>query len=330
MTAASTSTAVATAAPLTGTAFVARPVTGVSTLVVVVYHYIQEPASARFPRLQGLTVSEFEQQLSRLQERYEIATLDSAVAFLRGDYQPARSLCLLTFDDGLKDHARHVAPRLAAEGLQGVFFVTTACFDGTVATVHKSHHLAAALGFDTYRRHFMRRLAESPIRMGPPDRDRATLAYPWDPPEVADFKYLVNYRLPQDWSAALVTDLFATCLGDEAAFARELYLSPDDAIAMQRVGMIIGGHSDAHQPLAAMPAAAQARDAACCAATLRSRLLPQPHWPFSYPYGSHDATTVAAVAAASFLSGFALEGRDNRPGADMFRIHRIDTKDLAF
>lgn len=322
--------AVATRAPLTGTPFVARPQAGVHTLVTVVYHYIQDPAAAKFPRLQGLTLSEFDRQLAALQQRYEMATLDSAVGFIEGRYHPDRSLCLLTFDDGLKAHATHVTPRLVAAGVQGVFFLTTSCFEGSVATVHKNHHLTAALGFDTYRRWFMRRLAEAPVRMGPPDRARATLAYPWDPPIVADFKYLLNFRLPEDWRASLVDDLFAAHLGDEAAFARELYLSADDAEGLQRAGMIIGGHSEAHVPLSALPPGAQARDVSRCLTTLRSRLRPQAHWPFSYPYGAHDAATVAAIVEAGFQSGFALEGGDNHPGADVFRIHRVDTKDIAF
>lgn len=316
--------------PITGTPFVARPDPAVKTLVVVVYHYIQDPADARFPGLQGLTVAEFDQQLATLQERYEMATLDSATAFLEGRYRPARSLCLLTFDDGLRDHARHVTPRLASAGLHGVFFVTTSCLDGSVAAVHKNHHLTAALGFDAYRKAFIRRLADTPAAATKPDHARAILAYPWDPPNVADFKYLVNYQLPETIRHSIVNELFAATLGDEADFASELYLSVDDAKAMQAAGMIIGGHSDGHQPLSALPPAAQTRDVSLCARALHTRLDPQPLWPFSYPYGKHDESTAAAVAAAGFQSGFALEGGDNLPGEDVFRIRRVDTKDLAF
>lgn len=325
-----TTTVAMPAAPVTGQPFQARPVPGMPTLVVVVYHYIQDPQTARFPRLQGLTIEQFIDQLRQLQARYELATLDAAIAFLEGRYQPDRSLCLLTFDDGLSGHARDVAPILSDAGVQGVFFVTTSCLSGTVASVHKNHYLTAALGFDDYRRLFKRRLAESPVRLGPADGTRAALAYPWDSETVADFKYLLNYRLPAEWRTALVDDLFAEHLGSETAFAREIYLSTDDAREMQRAGMVIGGHSHGHTPLAALHAGAQARDLAQCAAGLRAHLLEQQHWPFSYPYGVFDGHTVAAASAAGFQSGFALAGGDNPAGRHLFAIHRVDTKDLAF
>jgi peptidoglycan/xylan/chitin deacetylase (PgdA/CDA1 family) len=315
--------------PLTGQPFYARPAS-IAELIVVVYHYVREPLSSRFPRIQGLTTTGFCEQVKELCRRYEMATIESAMAFLDGRYRPRRSLCLLTFDDGLKEHARDVLEVLSVANVQGVFFVTTTCMAGAVATVHKNHHLMAALGFDDYRRAFMRRLAEVPVRMTDADPLQAELAYPWDPPAVASFKFLLNYRLPAEWRTQLVGELFETEIGDEFEFARELYLDPDDAVAMQDHGMIIGGHSHDHVPLSDLSAGAQMRDVAGCAARLRGVLRDQPHWPFSYPYGMSNAATRDALAHSGFDSGFALEGGANPPGQDRYAIRRVDTKDICF
>ena len=52
-----------------------------------------------------------------------------ASAICGATYKPRRDLCLLTFDDGLKEHYREVTPILHERGIEGVFHVITACSD---------------------------------------------------------------------------------------------------------------------------------------------------------------------------------------------------------
>lgn len=316
--------------PLTGQPFVAGVRDGEAELVAIVYHYVRDPTTSRFPRIKGMTPFEFRNQIAQLRRCYEMATLESAMAFLAGRYSPRRSLCLLTFDDGLKEHAREVLEILTGTGLYGVFFVTTACLDGAVASVHKNHHLMAWLGFDNYREAVMRQLRQLPVPVADPDPVRAALAYPWDRPEVAAFKYLLNYALPEEWRCGIVDALFATHLGDERVVAREIYLDGDDARRMQRAGMAIGGHSHRHVPLTQLTAGAQTDDAVQCARRLRAELDEQLHWAYSYPYGASNADSPRALADAGFDSGFALDGGSNRAGQDAYCIRRVDTKDLTF
>ena len=143
-----------------------------------------------------------------------MATLESSMAFLDGDYRPSRDLCLLTFDDGLKEHFREVAPLLAERGLQGLFFLITSCLEErTVAPVHMNHFLMAKLDFETYRCAFLSRVEElSPgaaAEVGAGYGPAAQAAYPWDPPEVASFKYLFNFVLDPGMRDAMVGVLFA-------------------------------------------------------------------------------------------------------------------------
>ena len=66
------------------------------------YHYVRDLPKTSFPRIKGMLTSDFQRQLQALQSRYEMATLEIALDFLKGAYSPTRDLCLLTFDDGLK------------------------------------------------------------------------------------------------------------------------------------------------------------------------------------------------------------------------------------
>src|SRR5262245_51904604 len=96
-----------------------------TSLTVVMYHYVRDLPRSRFPRIKGMLTKDFAAQVDRLRSLFEMATLESALAYLRGNYLPERPLCLLTFDDGLKDHFTDVLSILAVRRIQGQFFLIT-------------------------------------------------------------------------------------------------------------------------------------------------------------------------------------------------------------
>lgn len=304
-----------------------------ATLTVVMYHYVRDLPSTRFPRIKGLLTDDFRRQVAALVQRYEMATLESALAFVRGEYRPKRDLCLLTFDDGLKDHFTEVLPILADRRLQGVFFIPTACVEETrVASVHKNHFLLAAVEFEEYRRAFLDELKRRRPETNT-DVDRATVAatYRWDIPEVAAFKYLLNFGVPERLRDAILDALFVAYLGDEQAFARELYLSWQDACQMQDTGMVIGSHSHNHTAMSILSDDRQREDLDACTNLLQRHLRPQPLWPFSYPYGkrhTYNDLTVHTIRELGYCCSFGTESGVNYVGQDLFALRRIDTKDV--
>jgi peptidoglycan/xylan/chitin deacetylase (PgdA/CDA1 family) len=303
-------------------------------LWVVMYHYVRDLPRTRFPRIKGMLTADFGKQVDRLSGRYEMATLESALAFLAGEYHPVRDLCLLTFDDGLKEHYTDVLPILSERRIQGLFFVITRCpEEGRVVPVHKNHFLMAELPFDEYRHAFLARLGEaSPDTPTEVDVTQATSSYRWDMPDVAAFKYLLNMRLPEALREEILDALFAEYLGDEAEFARQLYLSWEEAREMQAQGMLMGGHSHNHAALATLDDETQQADLERCAQLLHSRLCPQAMWPFSYPYGqSHtfNSVTVETIRDLGFACSFATAVGPNEAGQDIYSIRRIDPKDAA-
>jgi len=302
-------------------------------LWAVAYHYVRDLPRTRFPGIKGKLTGDFEAQVDWLSERCEMATLQSAMDFLAGRYQPERDLCLLTFDDGLKDHHANVLPLLAGRNIQGLFFLTTVCLEEhRVLPIHKNHFLMAGMVFDEYRDAFLRRLAAmSDQTPDPQDAERAKAAYPWDTQDVAEFKFFLNYRVPEKLRVRVLDALFATFLGDEQAFAQDLYMSWDEAKEMQARGMVLGGHTHQHVALSKLTDTEQAADLAACADALRRRLSPQPLWPFTYPYGhgySFNAVTVDNLRGQNFMCSFTTEPGSNPPGADLFTLHRIDTNDV--
>jgi peptidoglycan/xylan/chitin deacetylase (PgdA/CDA1 family) len=307
-----------------------------SQLHVVMYHYVRDLPRTRFPHLKGMLIDDFRAQVDELIARYEMASLETALAFLRGDYRATRDLCLLTFDDGLQEHWATVTPLLAERGVQGLFFIITAALEERrVAAVHMNHFLMATLGFNEYRRAFLCRLRELAPTISPAetlDHARVRRTYRWDEPAVAAFKYLFNFTLATQLRDRIVGELFVEYLGAEADFARELYLTWAQARQMQEAGMLIGGHSHQHLPLARLSDDEQAGDLHACLQSLQQRLRPQSQWPFSYPYGKRDSfneATIGQLQRAGFTCAFATEVGANAAGADLFAMRRVDGKDLA-
>lgn len=303
-------------------------------LVVVMYHYVRDLPHTPFPRLKGLLPAEFESQIKLLQDRYEMASLESALAFLDGAYISQQDLCLLTFDDGLRDHYETVLPILVKYNLTGVFFTITACQEfGRVVSTHKNQFLMAGLGFEEYRQSFLKYLCTSEAALVPEvDQTAAQRIYRWDSPDVAAFKYLVNHVLPGELKTRVLGQLFAERLGDEVEFAHQLYLSWDEAREMQTMGMVFGGHTHEHITLAKVSDNRQTQDLETCASLLRRQLHPQSVWPFSYPYGKPDtfnAHTVAVLKRLGFVCAFSAVPGVNLAGQNLFHLQRMDTKNIS-
>jgi peptidoglycan/xylan/chitin deacetylase (PgdA/CDA1 family) len=292
------------------------------------YHYVRDLPRTPYPRIKALLTDTFWRQVTALAQRYEIATLESALDYLQGAYEPDRDLCLLTFDDGLNDHFTTVMPILSDLGLPAVFFVSTACIDGRVAAVHQNHFVMAALGEERYCQAVLDRLAE--LRPGmstavPPETAQAF--YRWDSPAVASVKYLINVYLPLSLRDELIATLFIEHIGDMASFAEQLYLSWDQTRQMQAAGMTIGGHAHDHVALAVIGAEGARHEATTCYRRLREELRPQHLWSFSYPYGSYDPSARCEVQRAGFGCSFTVESGENDAGQDLFAIRRIDANE---
>jgi peptidoglycan/xylan/chitin deacetylase (PgdA/CDA1 family) len=282
-----------------------------------------------------MLLDDFRNQVKVLPDFFEMATLNSACDFLAGSYRPRRDLCLMTFDDGLKEHYSEITPILADKGIQGVFFPITGCMqDHVVAPVHMNHFLLASLGCEQYRAAFVAELSQlglSDLAHATMDNAVAQWTYPLDDCETARFKYFFNFLLPPLYRDAVVQKLFEEWIGEEAAFARDLYLSWAEAREMQQVGMMMGGHSHTHRPLARLDNAELELDLTSCWELMQANLDMQDCWPFSYPYGkadSFDERVIQKLRALGFYCSLCTEKGLNVPGVDLFAIHRVDCKQI--
>ena len=302
-------------------------------LRVVRYQYVRDLQRTPFPNLKGMQLEDFRSQVTEISTQFEMASVESAIDFMAGEYRPRRDLCLLTFDDGLKEHYTEVTPFLHEKRIRAVFFPITGCLEEKkVAAVHMNHFLMATMDPAEYAEGFYRKVAEmSPDALASPQLDQASAAemFRWETPEVARFKYLFHFGLDSDLRDRAVRELFNEHIGDETTFAESLYLSWEDARKMQKAGMAIGGHTHQHKPLANLSTQELTWDLETCHRLLHEKLMPQSVWSFSYPYGKKDSFHLRAVRKLqqlNFRCAFSTEVGDNRRGADQFMVGRTSWK----
>jgi peptidoglycan/xylan/chitin deacetylase (PgdA/CDA1 family) len=303
-------------------------------LTVVNYHYLRHAGSGEHFPVHALRFDSFREHLSLFRSQYEMATMESALAFLQGRYTPRRDLCLLTFDDGLREHYTHVAPLLLEEHLSGVFFVVTSSLDGEVATVHRIHLLMAALGEPAWWTALARELHDSGLGALVRDLPMQAVrrAYRFDAPDTARAKYLLNYTLSPAERDPLLSRLFDTHVGHVGRahdVAQSLYFDWSEAAEMQYAGLTIGGHSHTHVPLASRTVQEQQEEISLCARRLEQSLGQEKPRPFSYPHGSFDASTIACLREAGFSCAFTTVPGPNEAGADLFTLRRADAIDVS-
>ena len=277
------------------------------------YHYVRDGA-----RVHARSLSDFEQELDHVAERYECVTLDDVV---RTGIR--EGTCLLTFDDGLVEHLRTVAPALEERGLTGVFApVGRAVVERHVADVQKTQFLLAAsddhgaLG---------RRILESV-----PDPERVwaenTPPHRFDAPATVLVKRALQDGLPEDVRTRLLDELFREHVaGDERGFADQLYLTLDDCRELVARGHEVIGHGWEHRRLGLLPVEAQRAELE------RTRAFVGEvggTWAQCFAYGSRNRDTLALLDELGCVAGLTTDPRRAAGDDSLLELPRIDTNDL--
>lgn len=300
--------------------------------IAVMYHYVRDRAGTPVADISGLGVADFERQLDQLCEHLEPVDWPTFRTRLdRGADVPDNTF-LLTFDDGLLDHAEVVAPILRRRGIRAAFFVQGGVLEtGQMANHHQAHILRCILGDVGFRDAVAQWLAEN----GPAqdwnariDPQQAAQIYHYETPMRARFKYLLSHAVPIAMRSRMLNDLFTRHVGDTRDWAGQWYMSWDDLKQLAADGHTIGGHGYRHEFYTRLEPADQSRDMSRIIALLRDNLGPGSR-PFSYPYGSWTASVARRCALVGFVQAFSTGAGLVKPGTDPYKIPRIDTIEIS-
>jgi len=300
------------------------------TCLVVMYHYVRDAAATPFPEIRALPPAAFSQQLDWLQQHYHVLRPDELEAALDNHATLPDKAALLTFDDGFADHGDAVATELLRRGLSAIVFVSGDAASATprVLPVHKTQFLLARLGASAFERAVLERWAST---MPAGRLPRVFGDDGWEHPDERAVKHLLHYELPFELADGLLGDLFREHIGDETAFARDLYLDEARVTAMARQGIVFGYHTRSHRMLSRLSREEQRRELHDGVAWIR-RLTGQRWVPFCYPWGgpaTYTDETIALLAEHGYSMAFNTVRRRAEIGRDgRFELPRVDARDL--
>jgi len=273
--------------------------------VVMMYHYVRPDGAAIPAGIRPMLVSEFERQLDWLGERYEIVGPSQFLKWLAGDDGSTKPPCLLTFDDGTRDHAEVVTPILARRGLGGVFFVLSGpAEEGLMPLTHAIHWLLGQPDEHTWQlfEQYARDELGNVAALGDPAE--AQRIYHYEPPLRARIKYAANMAMPQGATNQIVRRAAQQAGISLEELARDWFVSAEQIAQMHQLGMTIGLHGHSHTSLQVLGPAGIAREIAHSSAYLAQITGAKPTW-WACPFGGTGASeeTLAAMRSAMTSAG---------------------------
>lgn len=298
------------------------------SLTVFMYHYIRDCGGGADPgsNIPGLPVHVFERQLDGLAKEYTFVSWRDVRKALQGELDLPKTACLLTFDDGLRDHYFNAFKVLQERSLSGLFFALARADDDGLALGHKIHFLLAALEMSEFRAVIWESLNAAQRRQLVRAEEYSRTTFPSSSPE--EETNLLKTVLQRELSGEidpLLSVLFEKYVGSETQTARSYYLNPEQIREMSAAGMHFGGHSRTHPWFDwIMPEQRQAEIRA--SAAWLSQIEPGP-WAFAYPYGGLSDDAPELLERNGFLAAFTTRAQVQHPHP--YFIGRLDGEELA-
>lgn len=284
-------------------------------LTIVMYHYVRNFQTSRYPKIKGLEYSGFLNQLDFLSRNYTIMRMEDVVDAHRSRAELPENAALLTFDDGYTEHYNLVFPALYDRRLQGSFFAPVEPVrDAKLLDVNRVHFILASCGDPALLGSYIDKQVN--VRREQLDLDTVSayrakwaIANRFDNAESIYVKRMLQTALPETFRNEIAAALFAQFVSsDEAAFASELYITRDQAKLMQSSGMYFGSHGFSHYWLNHVPAETQMHEVDASLEFLRDIGSPvDDFWVMCYPFGGWNEGLLDVLRSRQCTLGLTTE-----------------------
>lgn len=299
------------------------------------YHYVRDVLDTPYKGIKACSHSEFIHQVKHLRSNFDVFTLEQARELIHNPELLNSSYFALTFDDGLKEHAKFVTEALVELGTPGFFYVPSQpMLEGVVLPVHKNHFLLSELSIAEYTEKVHRELDNMGIEVAWKDcLDEPAKTYRWDDAPTAQLKFVLNYKLNVEQREFVLDAIFRDVFGDEASFASELYINAAEMQEMHDAGMIIGGHSHSHNVLSSLSEEQITYEIDTNFDFLERILGKSDFWTFTYPFGkpnTYNRYVIRELKRRNVKIAFNTNVGDSKEGCSLMELQRIDPKDIIF
>jgi hypothetical protein len=117
--------------------------------------------------------------------------------------------------------------------------------------------------------------------------------------------------------------------GDEASFARELYMNREELESMIANGMYVGNHGYDHSWLSQLSPSEQGREIDISLAFLKDVGAPTDRWVMCYPYGDYNESLLQVMEARHCSVGLTTKpGISRMERSNSLTLERLNTNDF--
>lgn len=261
------------------------------------YHYVRPPAPD-LPHHPYLDLASFQLQLDFFAESFGFVTRDAFISWLEGGKAPAG--VLLTFDDGLRDHAEFVLPMLRERGLFGIFYMCSSpLMDERILDVHKVHLALGRIGGGAA----LAWVTSNAPGILPPEDDGEPVQYAAQSSDRATklLKHAFNWLPPTEERSAALDALLDFAFEGQTPIWRDIYCDQNAIENLLDAGLAVGPHSHTHRVPALLTSEQQRREIVRSCEIIED-IGGSRKWGYCYPYGSAPALTAESERAVA-LSG---------------------------
>jgi len=250
------------------------------------YHYVHESSHSSPEGIRPLFLQEFEQQLDWLQGNFQIVSPGEFLQSIKeGLGSSPKAPCLLTFDDGTRDHWEVVAPALLRRSLSGLFSVLTwPTQDQKMPVTQALHWLLGQPEEQVWARlqNFAKANLGGIAALG--DEKEVSRVYGYETRLRGQIKYALNFALPSEASEEAIVELAQSYDQQLDQLAEQWFLSEQQIKQLSAAGMEIGIHGSSHRSLTQLGAKGMAWELEQSSAYLHSLTGAVPTW-FCWPFG---------------------------------------------
>ena len=293
--------------------------------VIIPYHYVHDPKSG-LPNVYSKTKKEFKDQLIYLEKKYKIISLRDYFAYLNNEKDISEKTCLLTFDDGLKDHYKNVYPILKKMHLPATFFIPVLpLLKKKVLPVQMLQCLLAKVNIEDFvieyhnaiLKHYPDKIEEYRLKEIVDEK-----TYLWYDKKTVSLKRAMG-KMSFDMQRTILKPLFEKYIGDEEKYWEKLYMNYFDIVELVKHKFEIGCHGYKHQTMEFLS------DEELDNELLTPKVyLEEMHKigiiSFSMPYGSYNEKVMEKLKRCGYRCCLNSVFEINKGKTDPFKLTRMD------
>ena len=299
------------------------------------YHYIRKIKDSKYPEFKGLEIESFKKQLNFLESKFSIISAEDLIDFKTNNKSLPNKSCILTFDDGYKDHFANVFPELKKRNLKGLFFPPgEAIIKRKMLGTNKIHYIFAST------KDKIKLVKELNNLLISHDINKKVLGKLWKEPSIlsrfdskeeAYIKRVLQHEAISEKIRNIIFDILFKryVTNDPYDFADKLYMSIEEIKTLINEGMYVGSHTMKHFRLNKLTKTDQDEEISNSIKFLNSLGAPTQNWIMCYPYGAYNSDTLDLLYKKNCVFGLTTRvGEANLKKENFLELPRFDTNDF--